>query len=73
MARVNPRTLHEHHWGRAFQDGGALSVCDCSHHFTDGQRPGPQACGQQNSGMAPCGVFKPTQEPVTVTAVSAQS
>lgn len=33
--------------GGAFQDGGALRVRDCSHHFTDGQRPGPQAGGQQ--------------------------
>lgn len=72
-ARVNPRMLHEHHWGGSFQDRGALHVCDRSHHFTDRQRPGPQAGGQQNSGTAPCGVFKPTQEPVTITAVSAQS
>ena len=59
--------------GGSFQDRGALRVCDRSHHFTDGQHPGPQAGGQQNSGTAPCGVFKPTQEPVTITAVSAQS
>ena len=42
-----------------------------SHHFTDGQHPGPQAGGQQFWDGS-LGVFKPTQEPVALTAVSAQ-